>query len=636
MSSRFILPAVFSGLIVAASLPVGASEADEVIEVPEIDVSGAPVISESVSRESSPTTVIEDPPEADTPTGTASLLGREPAMLVRDNGGAGQSVSVSVRGSDPRSTLVSLDGVPLNSPFLGGADLNSLGLLTLDSISVVRGGQGALRGTDSAGGLVSAASPRVIDGGGFTRAGLSAGSWGTARLKVAHGHFFNNLRRPLGLFVSAGFMHSGGQFDFVDSNGTGRTRDHNASLSFQAMAKVESEPAESHRVNAMVEFFRADRDIAGLEQFPSDTATQVDTRALARLSWTGPKLYGKRGVTTASAWFRFLDFCYDDPSPQMGPAVRTDLASNSMGVSFSSLAAPVDRFAIRLGVDGGYQSGVVRRAGRTTEYPDRGNIAATAGIVAGGPEDPWQLSADVRLEYNSGTGFIAVPGLGVWYEPHKMVRLFANVGRSYRLPTLEELHFDSGYVQGNPDLNPEDSLTWDSGIEVGRGRWWTVKAAYFENYGFNLIMFSPISAFVMRAVNSGGAVLRGVESSARIEWKWLEIKAAYTYLFSRLDNTGHTMPARPSHVVRGTVGFRGGPFRLALMPSWQSAFYLDNYESLFEEGRFRLDLRLEVRPKPYLVMAVDFLNVTNKKDAVDFIQQPLPGFSAFGSIRIEL
>jgi hypothetical protein len=72
------------------------------------------------------------------------------------------------------------------------------------------------------------------------------------------------------------------------------------------------------------------------------------------------------------------------------------------------------------------------------------------------------------------------------------------------------------------------------------------------------------------------------------------------------------------------------------MPSWQSQFYLDTFESLYEEARFRLDARLEIKPRPWIAIVFDFNNLTNKTDAVDYLQQPLPGFAAFGSVRLDL
>ncbi|HOH76358.1 MAG TPA: TonB-dependent receptor [Myxococcota bacterium] len=607
----------------------------ELVEVPEIDVSADPVPDKVPVRDSAASDVVVDRSAIESPRGPAAAAMSGPSVLARESGAPGQAVSISIRGSDPRSTLVSLDGIPLNSPFLGGADLNSMTLATLDSISTTRGGQGSLRGSDSTGGTVDVGTPSILDASGFTRAAVLAGSFGTFRMKAAHARLFES-RVPVGLMASAGVAHSGGGFAFIDSNGRLRERTHNASTAVEAMAKVESEPAPGHRLDAVVEFFRAHRQIAGLEQFPSETAGQVDTRAIAGLSWRGPRMFGVRGSSNASIWFRSLIFEYSDEAPQFGPPVDTALMSNGFGASAFTLSAPIPRLAIRLGLEGGWVSGQVRRVGQADYRPGRGNVAAVAGLQGGAPSDNWGVGVDVRLEYAGGAGFLAVPGLGAWYEPHRLVRLSANVGRSCRLPTLEELYFDTGYVRGNPELEPEDSITWDIGIEVGRDKWWNFKASYFENHGFNMIMFAPESAFVIRAANSGSATLRGVETSARVEWKWLELSANYTWLYSRLESTGARMPARPEHVFSGLAGFRKGPFRLFLAPSWQSGFFLDTYQSVREEDRFRLDLGLEIRPRPFVVIAVDFLNVTDKKDSIDFVQQPLPGFSAFASVRIEI
>ncbi|HPB49801.1 MAG TPA: TonB-dependent receptor [Myxococcota bacterium] len=632
---RFIppFPALVCMLLITSA---SAQEQPVTIDVPGIDVFGDPVSDDPLARESPGTTTVTDQAALESPAGPSAAVKTAPAVMVRDNGGPGQAVSISIRGADPRSTLLALDGIPLNSVFMGGADLNSLGLLPLDALDVSRGGLGAVRGSDAVGGTVDARTPSILDNGDRTTALLSGGSFSTVRLKASHAHVFADDASVTGLMAAAGFSHSGGGFRFTDSNGARRDRLHNASTAFEGMLKVESEPLDGHSFQALVEVFRVDREIAGMEQFPSTTALGDDTRVVAGVGWRGPRLFGRRGATSAVLYGRFLAFGYRDSDPNMGAPQDTMMMSGGFGARFSTLAAPWKRFAFRFGADGGYDRGSVRRAGQSDYWPSRGTLAGIVGFVAGEPEDNWQVAFDLRLEYDSGFGFRPVPSLGIWYEPHSLVRLTANVGRSFRLPTFEELYFDSGFVQGNPDLEPEDSLAWDFGIEAGRGSWWNLKASYFENYGFNMITFAPVSAFVIRASNSGRAVIRGVETSAAVEYRWFRASVAYTWLDATVSSTGMWLPARPEHTVIGELAFSGGPFKLLLQPSWQSGFYLDAFESVMEEDRFRLDVRLLVKPIPSLTLSLDFMNVTNKTDAVDFLQQPLPGFSAFGTVRIDI
>jgi outer membrane receptor protein involved in Fe transport len=146
-------------------------------------------------------------------------------------------------------------------------------------------------------------------------------------------------------------------------------------------------------------------------------------------------------------------------------------------------------------------------------------------------------------------------------------------------------------------------------------------------------MFLPRSAFLVRAENSQSATIRGVELQGRWNWRWFNIVGSYTFLHGKFNTTKTKMPQRPAHVVSGQVQVKLGPVLLSAMPSWQSFVYLDRFESLSEEGRFRLDARFQLEIKSNLYFAVEGLNLTNKLDAVDYLQRPLPGRSIFLTMR---
>ncbi len=603
------------------------------------------------------TTRITTPADLEAPGGPAAAVDRTPAAHVRQAGGPGQAASLSVRGADPQGTLATLDGVPLNSPFLGGADLAALSLMPLDALELQRGGASARHGTDAVGGVLRAVIPDPLDGPLY-RASYLFGSFGTHRLKAAAG----DSTGTFGALASAGILASAGDYAFTDANGHARQRQHNASLAVEGLARAGYEPAPGHRLGLLLEGLREDREVPGLEQYPSTSAHQRNDRFIARLSYEGPRLFGNAGAldapeaassparvsstnpspaparsggTAVRAWVRRLGFAYGDATPPMGPAVDTRLVAWGVGGEAEAEVAPWDVASLSAGVAATWDRGDVRRLSQAAYSPRRITAAGRLGGHAGRSNGWWGIDADVRVEWDEGFGVRALPHAGAFVRPYGPFRITANVGRAFRLPTLEELYFDAGYVQGNPSLKPEDALTWDAGIEA-TGAGWGVRAAYFENRARNLVVFLPRSAFLVRAENSGGATLRGVEASADGRWRWLSARASYTFLHALATDTGKPLPGRPAHRVAGEAAVEVGPLRVALMPSWQSAFTLDRYGALSEEGRFRLDARVELRPARGVTLALDGMNLTNDRNAVDFLQSPLPGWSLYGSIRLDL
>jgi vitamin B12 transporter len=614
-------------LIAVLSLLAIPARAQQAIPVPDVRVDAA---SARPAATSSPSDRVDDPAELDHPAGPGRAAALTPGAQVRESGGPGQPASIGLRGADPASTLLTLDGVPLNSPFLGGADLSGLALLPLDSLTLTRGGQSAALGSDAVGGVVAARTPSPLLSPG-TDVSLSAGSFGTARLKASHGERVGSVA---GL-AAVGLMHSSGDFPFVDVNGRERNRVHAGVDALDGMLKIEALPAAGHRIALTVEGFVDDRDVPGLEEFPSRTATQRDDRFLAAASWTGPAGEGAVPRGTARAWVRRLGFAYADASPPMGAPIATRLVAWSTGAETSATWVPHRAVAVTAGASGGFDRGDVDDLGSARAVWWRGSAALLGTVEVG--RDAWPVRGTVRLrgEWDAGAGLRAIPQACLEADPGRRFHLFADASRAFRMPTIEELHFDAGYVQGNPALKPEDSLTWDAGASFGPREAPWIRAAYFEDRVSNLILFLPRSAYLVRADNSGAALLRGVEASARWTWRWLRLGAAYTFLDARFAS-GLAMPFRPRHRATADVAATFGPVRITVRGTGQTRFWLDRFESQSEEARFLLDARVEFTPIPEVTLALDAVNLTDKRDAMDAVQYPLPGRAFYGTVRISL
>ncbi len=615
-------PRWLAGIVLTAAAFPG--EAQEVIEVPPIDVEAAAPRAEAPVQARS---VEADPATLDAPTGPTRDASLAPSVQVRESGGLGQPVTLQVRGSDPASTLATLDGVPLNSPFLGGADLSGLALLPLDSLTITRGGRSASWGPGAVGGVLEAALPSPLDDP-QTRLSLTAGSFGTARMKVA----LADRAGPVAGMAALGLLASAGDFPFTDTNGRRRTRTHNAASALDALGKVEAEGAGGrHRAILLVEGFCDDREVPGFEQFPSDTARQQDTRVIVSGRWEGPPLAARDGRAGARLYVRRLGFAFHDPSPPMGPPVQARLVAWEVSADGSGEEVASRWWRILWSAGATHTRGAVTRRDQPVRSPVRSSVAGRAGVAVGSDQAPVRAEATARVEWDEGSGVMVLPRAEARVSPWP-----ALAGRSYRLPTFEELHFNAGFVQGNPDLRPEDAWTWDAGLSLSApGGVAMLRAAFFENRVSNLILFLPRSAFLIRAENSGSALLRGAEVEGSVRAGPVGVRAAYTFLDARFRG-GRAMPHRPRHTVAGEVSFESGGVRVEVRGRGQTAFYLDRYESLTEEGRLLVDARVEWTPVPEVALALDVHNVLDRRGAVDSLQSPLPGRAFYGSLRVSL
>lgn len=78
------------------------------------------------------------------------------------------------------------------------------------------------------------------------------------------------------------------------------------------------------------------------------------------------------------------------------------------------------------------------------------------------------LSAGVLMNWNSGIDykFKFFPGIDISYWLSDQVKTFASVNKSLRMPTFTDLFYTGPTNIGNPDLKPEEALTYEGGVKI--------------------------------------------------------------------------------------------------------------------------------------------------------------------------
>lgn len=86
--------------------------------------------------------------------------------------------------------------------------------------------------------------------------------------------------------------------------------------------------------------------------------------------------------------------------------------------------------------------------------------------------------------------------MGLLFRLSEHVRLYTNIGRAFRAPTLQERFFKGigqvGYLSGNPELHSETSLNIDTGIKWQYLRF-SGELSLFRNQTDNYIVMKPVT-----------------------------------------------------------------------------------------------------------------------------------------------
>lgn len=420
-----------------------------------------------------------------------------PGVQVVRRGGPGTPAVAQIRGSSGDQVLVLVDGVALNSPLTGEADLSEVDLANVARVTVVPGASAARYGAGALAGAILIETVRP--GGSSVRARLESGSLGTWALGGSA-----NLATPGSDWrwaLGGEWNRTSGDFEYPipDVRGGGVGIRENAEAQW-ASGYVEAawEPGDGPRLRLRLHARDASRGNPGTVVQPSTTGENEESRIGAVLQGDGGAV--GRGWSASLGADR-TEALVHDPSPPFGEAFRAESSvlrlegrgegrlralgldwragvdGRGWGIESTTLAAGAPGQVVG---GGGWLHGVWRAGG------ERGSMEIGAGL-RGDVHDfldgaVWSPSASVLLN-RGGTS------------------LEAMVGSAVSPPDVSDLFFQEGVLAApNPELAPE-RVRGEVGLELrqtveGSGWAGTVGAAAYRADVDGMILWFPDFRFV--------------------------------------------------------------------------------------------------------------------------------------------
>lgn len=435
-----------------------------------------------------------------------------PGVRVEARGRGGAEVP-SIRGSGGDAVLVLVDGVPINDPVTGEADLSTVPSGSVSAIHVLPGGRSARYGGRAEGGVIL-----VETGGregGERSAGGTLGSLGERSLDATYEEGL-----PLGdVRVALGARRLDGRFDFEvpEEAGGGEATRENAHADGEH-ARVDW-VGEGERVafRLGVAGERLDRGLPGRSFAPSPTGGQelLRGRVFGSLDLEGA---GGRALST-NGYFVTQRMEHRDSAPPFGDPFDDRTTLRSAGGEIQGSWRPGQAGRVAAGLSLAHlrvESTQLAEAHGTVRRTDAGAWLSGSRRVLFGAT----LSASIRLD-RSG-----LPSR--WYASHDVGLAWsggsfgARLGHrsSFSPPTLGDQFFREGVgVEPNPDLEAERVPSeWVAGASVERelaGLVATVEAEAYRGDIEGMIVWLPDFRFVWSPRNQN-VRRRGAEVSARL------------------------------------------------------------------------------------------------------------------------
>jgi len=466
--------------------------------------------------------------------------------------GGGFHSAPTIRGLARNRTVLLVDGVRTAAVRTIGGHLGFIHPFAVEAVEVVKGPFSTLYGHDAMAGVIQVDTLRPNVQGGFTLHGGGFARYETAA-KSPNGAFF-----LAGGVPKATFLLSFGRMIEADyRTGGGGILPHSGFTLTSVLAKTEIRPAEDHQLEIL--YLRTDgRNIGKASGDPlliNIHPSEKNEVASFRYEWTvgGPivrsvEARASRGLFTLAADFR------TQSGPRTVQSLR-DLGEDGYGFTLKTSLTPGIRMALFAGFDGYFQenqriTGIknIYQTGQETplsstplnEVPN----AATRdvgvfiqGTYAFAPK--WDfvfgLRGDAvgeRVDEPAGTRSRSFEAewngnLGMVFKISPSLRLGANVGTAFRLPTPKDRYFvgqtPAGLNIGNPDLNSEHSFNSDIVLKFRPGFSGSIRAegsvAAFVNRFRDLIVIKwdkPTGNRTGVFQNAGRAEIYGLEGEVTL------------------------------------------------------------------------------------------------------------------------
>jgi len=559
--------------------------------------------------------------DADLENGNQSFVSESlrvvPGLAVVQTGGRGGLTSIFTRGGESDYNKVLIDGVPANEA--GGLfDFGALTTENIDRIEVMRGPRSALFGSDAMTSVIQL----------FTRRGTTA----VPEFEFSgEGGSFDSHRETALLSGLAGWFDYSGSFGFQSTDGRFRNSDYiNRTASTNLGFRLS--PEASLRITS-----RWTNDTLGVPGPTGVLFADPDERQKRR----DLTLAAALDVRTTSRWYQTARFVYSEFNRHSFDPVAEDLTKPDVpplppfsffpdsafdlqehqkraGIHYQSIVTFGSSNVVTAGADFEHESAVFTDTFSGRVSPTRNNLGLYLQDQASWRERMF-ITAGVRVERNTaqvpadlraalaGLGSSAPAGdVGFGFSPNPNVaflivarrhkegaafgatKLKASFGTGIKEPEMHEAFSPNIFFLGNPGLNPERAISFDTGvIQEFAGRRASLELTYFDNrfrdlivFEFDPVTFGPITlpdGRLTNFVNFDRASARGMELiGAAHPLLRLRLAASYTYLSSRLDRSfdpasqevGLQLLRRPRHSGSLEIDWTGQRYDASLSGSF--------------------------------------------------------------------
>jgi outer membrane receptor for ferrienterochelin and colicins len=556
--------------------------------------------------------------------------------LVNQTAKIGKAAVIQGLGGD--RVLVLIDGVPAIENSFSGYDLSQISTADIKQIEVVKGGASALYGGQAMGGVINIITKKATGKFNYTFDILRDQH---TEKSPSYDTGYNSLKAVVSGIVSnttykATITHN--KNASIDKDESTISKDSPDFEKFVGSLYVEQKLSEKHSVYADFKHYSEDSRTyvakipqGGTEYVPVHNDGDISgNRLRAGYKFTASPdfklhLYGLKEKIKDSLALG------DDPTTPYRESVKNaDFVNDRIELQsdFNFLENHVGTVGVVYNSSRLDQKNENRvnatTVVETTDIDDKHSNNLEAYVQDDWIFDNHEIVTGVRYTHDKYFGDNFAPKLNYSYLPNWFDSVTTNIrasfGTGYRIPNLKERfyildHRAMGYIVfGNPDLEPEESRSYQLGIEFAKTRTFSFGVNAFFNNVKKMIDSSNADDSTdqeMRITykNINRVKIRGLEQTASVTlWDNLTIGQSFTYTRVEDKGTDLIVPNRPFYIGQMNVSYTLLDNKLRFLYNFR--YFGDSYAnsantekySRYTESDFRINYRVVKNTDVYLGM----------------------------------
>ena len=470
----------------------------------------------------------------------SDLLRDVPGLAVSSYGSLGSLTSIRARGSESNHLVVLIDGVEVNDP--SQSDMFNWGTLSatdIERIEIIRGPQSSMRGSDAIAGVVNIITTEAKQA--FSANLFSEyGSRATSKNGFTVGHKSEKFNVQLG----ASHLETDG-INIKPSTGSDIDGYRNTGVNLKA----------GYQYSEQLKFSLSSRQSNGMSEFDDDPESQfsdfdrLHTRVKA--DYRSADGLWHHVVSLSDSEFENDNFKQDNAQTISANGSTASSKQNYQYIGSRFWEAKDQRVSLALENEkedfkqlGGWATGA------DSDKLINRNTDSVALEYRFDPAESVTLAVSARYDDNDFFGASKTQRLEAIYQQSDSLRLRGAWGTAVKNPTFTELYGIYGGFQNNPNLNPEQSKSWELGFDASLSNdLLQLGVTYFNAQLTDEIGSACDASWTCTPVNNQDPSDReGVELSSSLSLSdSLLVNAAYTYTNSK-DPSGVEEQLRAKHI----------------------------------------------------------------------------------------